>query len=89
MTSAFDRADIAVTDELVALTLAAGANPSLVLERSQLGGPGIEAVIATANRATGIAAKYATELRVRRTHLDTKRQRLIDLTSNVVEKNKW
>lgn len=89
VTSAFNRANVAVTDELVALTLAAGANPSLVLERSQLGGPGIEAVIATANRATGIAARYATALSVRRTHLDTTRQRLIDLTSNVVEKNKW
>jgi len=87
--AAFARANIPSTDSLVALALAAGANPALVLNRSQLGGPGIEAVTATANRATGLAHAYAGQLDQRRKSLDAARQRLVDLTSDVVETNRW
>ncbi|WP_199181950.1 lyase family protein [Cryobacterium sp. N21] len=89
VTAAFERANIPVTDALVDLTLKAGVNPNSVLNRSQLGGPGREAVMATAKESSLRAASASAESAERRTHIDAARRRLLDLVQAAVRSDTW
>lgn len=89
VSTAFDRANISVTEALVELTLNAGVHPGLVLDRAQSGGPGRQAVITTADAAASRADDAAHASSTRRNQIDSARQRLLEVVHVAVSSDTW
>lgn len=82
---AFADANLSADEELIALALTAGQKPERILERTQLGGPGADAVRQTASGATRSAAELTAQFRARRSHLDASRGSLVQLVKDAAE----